>query len=578
MPDINGILDNCYQQLSLEYEIEKVDSLPVGDKWKKADVPVWHIIIQSTVYGKLSDVDIYMAFPHGFPYEMPWVIVPDERLRFLPHISFKNRKICLYEDGTVYDTSNIIGLIRENITRSRRWIEKYSNQDNTAEYANEVDSYWAEQYEGEKEVEPYWIFLGTIPDQTCELKALTYAVDYLGKGDKYFDRTIVCATADSEILLKNIYSRYKAHKIAVLFLKSFSLPPEPPYSMTGRQFLSRISDEEDKRVFIKYLNKHREGHLLVPIGLDYLLGGLIIPKLNVYKPGFRGGTLTATDILIDYDYRNKNLTRLRASIYEENRIAKRTAGDMMKEQNYVVVGLGSVGSNLCYYLNGYNNAKFTLIDSDNLIVDNIGRHLLGFRYIDQRKVEAVKDYLVSYRPDRVVTTIDKHLEDIQVDALDKISALFLCTGDVLSEKWLLERIREGNIKAPTFILWLEPYGVSGIMIYVNPSETEKINLLLEKSKDSFLDYCLIESNEYQNGEKLIHRDAGCNGKYALYSANDVTLFLSALFQHIDHLLSKTEETQIYRWVGNIEIATQRGIQLNQSAAGLSKNSVQRLEI
>ncbi|MBQ8704165.1 MAG: ThiF family adenylyltransferase [Bacteroidales bacterium] len=578
MPVINGILEECYQQLSLEYEIEKVDSLPVCDKRKKASVPVWHLIIQANAFGKLEDVDVYVAFPNGFPYDMPWVIVIDERLRFLPHISFKNRKICLYEDGTVYDTSNVVGLVRDNITRARRWIERYSNQDNTAEYAEEIDSYWAEQYDYEKELDPYWTVLGAIPDKTCELKAVTYPVDYLGKKDKYFDRTIVCTTEESEKLLENIYSRYKSHWLSVLFIKSFSLPTEPPYSLTGRQFIERIADKEDKRFFAKYINKHREAHLLIPLGLDYLLGGLTIPKLSVFRAGFRKGSVTALDVLTNYEYRNKNLARMRASVYEKKRIAERSAGAMMQEQSFVVVGLGSVGSNLCYYLNGYNNAKFTLIDSDKLNTYNIGRHLLGFRYMDQKKVQAVKDYLVSYRPDRDVKAKENHLEDAPSEVFIHASALFLCTGDVMSEKWILDKMTEGEVKIPTFLLWLEPYGVSGIMVYVNPSQTDKLKTLVDKVNDSFLDYCLIDRNEYQNGENLSKRDAGCNGKYALYSANDVTLFLSAMFPHIDRLLSNPEETQIYRWVGNVEIARQKGLHLNENAGGLSKNNVQCLMI
>ena len=93
-----------------------------------------------------------------------------------------------------------------------------------------------------------------------------------------------------------------------------------------------------------------------------------------------------------------------------------------------------------------------------------------------------------------------------------------------------------------------------------------------------LDYCLIDKSEYEEGVKLIHRDAGCNGQYALYSANDVTLFLSGLFFHIDRLINKTEETQIYQWVGNLEIAEQKGIKLVERAGGLSKNQLLRLPL
>ena len=116
------------------------------------------------------------------------------------------------------------------------------------------------------------------------------------------------------------------------------------------------------------------------------------------------------------------------------------------------------------------------------------------------------------------------------------------------------------------------------MIYVNPCEEDTINRLSVAAMDSFLSYCLIDHTEYESGKKLIQRDAGCNGSYALYSANDVTLFLSAMFQHIDRLLEKPSSSKVYRWVGNIEIATQKGIQLVADAVGLGKNNVQELPL
>ena len=285
-------------------------------------------------------------------------------------------------------------------------------------------------------------------------------------------------------------------------------------------------------------------------------------------------------LVTDYGHlliRNKKLGRIKAGIYEENRMAKRTAGQLMKSQNYLIVGLGSVGSNLCYYLNGYNNAKFALVDPDNLTVDNIGRHLLGFNYIDQQKASAVAEYLTLYRPDRKVDAIAKHVEELSKDQINKASAIFLCTGDIMSEKWLLDKLRRKEVSIPSFILWLEPYGVSGIMIYVNPSEEDVIKKLTVTARGSFLCYCLIDSSEYET-DKLIQRDAGCNGSYALYSANDVTLFLSAMFQHIDRLLETPSNSKVYRWVGNIEIATKKNIQLVADAVGLRKNSVQELPL
>ena len=578
MPDIETILTHCLAILSKEYAVEEVDYLPDGDQRRNANIPVWKVAITAEAFGKISDVDVFMAFPREFPYVMPWMIVPDRNFCYLPHISVKTRKLCLYEDDVVYDTTNIYGLIKDNIVKTRRWIELYSNQDNTEEYAKEIDSYWTEKYEDETELEPHCIYLGDIPEHTCELRGFTYHVDYIAKDDKYFDQYIVCGLDESEEILKNIKRGNKASKIPVLFIKSLRIPATPPYSLTGSKFLECIVDKEDKIACKRFLQKNHKGHILFPLGLEYMMGGVTVPNLNLYRKGYRPGTLKATDVLTKLEYKNKYLTRIKSNIYDGKRIAERTAGELMKQHKYLIIGLGSVGSNLCYYLNGYNNASFALIDPDNLTIDNLGRHLLGFNYVDQRKAHAVAEFLTLYRPDRKVTPIDKPIEEISSENINEASSIFLCTGDIMSEKWFLDKVLTKEIKIPSFIIWLEPYGVSGLMIYVNPDEEEKIKRLRTALDDSFLEFCLIDKSEYEEGEKLIHRDAGCNGQYALYSANDVTLFLSGLFPHIDRLINKLEETQIYQWVGNLEIAKQKGIKLVERAGALSKNQLLRLPL
>ena len=578
MPDLEAVLTECFAELSKEYAVERVDYIPNKGERTKSTVPVWKTTLTANVFGRIEDIEAFIAFPREFPYMLPCVIVPDERFCYLPHISVKTQKLCLYEDGVVYDTDNVYGLIRDCISKTRRWFELYSNQDNAAEYANEINSYWTEEYEDEKELEPHWIILGKIPDETCELQGYTYSVDFLGKTDKYFDQYLVCGADCDNGLLNNIKTRHKAYKLPVLFIKSLRIPSEPPFSMTGSQFIECIEEEEDKKRCVKFLNKHLGGRFLFSIGLDFMLGGVTVPKQNAFRKGFRRGILSATDVLTKYEGRNKKLGRIKAGIYEENRMAKRTAGQLMKPQNYLIVGLGSVGSNLCYYLNGYNNAKFALVDPDNLTVDNIGRHLLGFNYIDQQKASAVAEYLTLYRPDRKVDTTVKHFQEVSTEQINKASAIFVCTGDVMSERWLLYQLKEGTITVPSFILWLEPYGVSGIMLYVNPSCQESLRRVEVMAESSFMDYCLIAQQEYINGDKLIKRDAGCNGHYAQYSANDVTFFLSAMFPHIDQLLNDPIESKVYRWVGNIDIARQKEIQLVPGAAGLEKHCVQELPV
>lgn len=573
MLDVKVALDICLDKLSLEYDIEEVDSIP--QLRNLSDSRIWRVQIPALILGKAEDIEAYILFPNDFPYSMPYMIIQDERFRYLPHISIQSRKLCLYEDGEVYDAENIEGLIRESISKTRRWVEYYYGRDNSLEYAKEIKNYWNERYEEETSIDDSWILFGDIPVETCEMFGMSYANKNLKNGKAHVINVV--ASRDDNEALKYIKCQYKVYEVPVLYLVSLKIPDAPPFYMTGQEIINRISDDNDKRILKKILNRYGKVNVLFSIGLDYALGGVYIHGLKVTKNGFRKGTLTPFKVLTSFENKNKKFERLYVSIYSSHRIAERTAGEMMDEKHFLIAGLGSIGSNLCYYLNGYNNVTFSLTDRDWLTVDNIGRHLLGFEYINQHKSYAVAHYLQQYRPDRGVEVLSKNLQQLNVDEINRSSAVFVCTGDVMSEKWLLMKMTEGSITRPAFILWLEPYGISGIMIYVNPEDIESVKRLIEKANDCFNEFCLISKEEYVNGEKLTQRDVGCNGSYALYSANDVTMFLSAMFPIIDKLLEQPTESKCYRWVGNIKIAIEKSIRLVESSE-MSKNTLQRLHI
>ena len=573
MPDVEIVLRTCFIELSKEYDIEEVNSIPQLELLPQTSI--WKVQIPALVSGKAEDIDAYIRFPKDFPYSMPCVMIPDDRFRYLPHISVKTRKLCLYENGEVYDAENIEGLIRDNIDRTRRWIENYYGRDNSDEYAKEIRNYWNEQYDGENNVDDHWILLGDIPTETCEMTGVVYVNKSPNDGSTYV-KSVVASDEDNKTLA-NLKLQHKTKDISVLYIASLQIPNVPPFCMTGQEVIDRISDDEDRKTFIKYLNHFRNVNVLFPIGLNYAVGGICIHDLKVNRKGYRKGALTSFKVLTSFENKNKKLDRLHVSVYSDQRIAERTAGVMMMEKRLLVAGLGSVGSNLCYFLNGYNNATFALTDRDWLTVDNIGRHLLGFEYINQHKSYAVAHYLQQYRPDRKVQALLKNLQELKEKEINKASAIFVCTGDIMSEKWLFSQMAEGNIRKPAFILWLEPYGISGIMIYANPEDEESVIRLREKANNSFMNYCLIKREEYEDGEKLTKHDAGCNGSYSLYSANDVSMFLSSMFPIIDKLLEQPSESKIYRWVGNTNIAMEKGVNL-VSLLGVSKNTLQELPV
>lgn len=576
MQGVNELLKNVFDELSDEYDIESVDQVPFDGKNENIDVPAWHMTILAEIEGMATEVEMYIAFPHNFPFEIPFVVIPEQRFRLLPHISWRKQKVCLYDDGTTYDTNNIRGVVRETIKRTILWIEKFSNQDNTEEYKKEIINYWCEQYDGETKVNGRSLFIGDVPKTFCELKGFDYQFKSLKTGRNKIRRVFYTIDDDSQII--NYLKKDKqTSELPVLYITSLEIPQKPPYSFTGEQLIESIKDSDELAAFSRFLNKIGYCYLVFSLGVEYALGCIHIGKMKVVRPGFRT-PLKPFDLLSKFEYRIKKLDRLMVFQYDSKRIANRTAGELMEQKSLAVVGLGSVGSNLCYYLNGYNNARFALIDDDSLSVENIGRHLLGYDYLNQNKAYAVADYLRRYRPDREVVSNDTTVECIAGKAFDDYDAMFVCTGDVMSERWVISQLMSQELKLPVFMLWLEPFAVSGTMVYVNPEDNDSLPKLKALSEKNFEAFCLIEQEEYEDGSKLTKYDAGCNGSYALYSANDVTMFLSAMFPYIDKLLSSPAQSVCFRWNGNIDVAQQRGIKLIPECVGLRKNDVIELTL
>lgn len=575
MPEeVIATIDESLEKLKKEFDIEEVDRIPIpgGQRWLPNKI--WRITLPVEVSGKAEFLDVYMVFTNSFPFDMPAIILPDDRFRYLPHISSNTRKLCLYEEGIDYDVENIYGLIRDNLDKTKRWISFYTSRDNTDEYAREPASYWAEEYDGEDGVDDFWTLIGNIPEHTCELKGIFYLVKDDKNGKQHIE-FIVAPTEESEVL-DYISDLHETKEFDALFLSSFEKSVEPPFTLTGRSLVQSLKDEEDKNKLKKYINKHGGGYILFPIGTDNFVGGVHIVQQKCNRSGFRNGTITPYVALTEFEGRVKKIPRLLVSIFSDNRIAERTAGVMMEHRKFIIAGLGSVGSNICYYLNGYNNAQFTLVDKDKLNLNNIGRHLLGFEYQHQYKVSAVSKYLKEYRPDREVLEVKKMLQELDTEEINNADVIFICTGDIMSERWLLQKMQNGEVNRPAFILWLEPYGISGIMLYVNPEDKESLERLTKSSITGFENYCLISPEEYKDAEKLIKRDAGCNGKYAIYSGNDVTFFLSSVFPVIDQLMDSPTKSKCYRWVGNIDIAAEKGIGL--VSTNYSKHMRQEIDV
>ncbi|MBK5723148.1 ThiF family adenylyltransferase [Dysgonomonas sp. Marseille-P4677] len=278
---------------------------------------------------------------------------------------------------------------------------------------------------------------------------------------------------------------------------------------------------------------------------------------------FRPGTLNNWKVFTNFQ-KNDYVDRICTGTYNNQRIEDRTAGMVQAKFKFLVPGLGSVGSNLIYFLNAMNYPDYKLIDDDILKIHNIGRHLLGIDHLHTPKTEGLKPHIKNIHPDQNVEIKTTKIETVLLHNLKFVNDndyAFIAIGNQNVENFLLKLINIGEVTIPVFILRVDLYLLGGHCIYINPQNKITENSIFE---NYLCLYNVISSEEYRkNNPLLIKNEAGCQTSYSLYSENDLVLFLSGIYKEINKTIKGSQEgTLAIRWIGNTNIADELKISLN----------------
>lgn len=541
--------------------VQRIDSAPVPSChtyccWIK-------IITEIEIRDMATSIELFMAFPYPIPFQLPDIYFVNTEYDPIPHIGYDDRKLCLFEDGTSFSPNDYPAISLECLRKAKKLLSLGANRQNANEYRTEIVSYWRYSYNNEEPVEQGWLFHGSLPDNTQTLVLFSLQPEKTGglgvtRAIAISEKEYNCGSLFIDFLRRN----YKITEYPALYVSHYSPPSTPPYSTTFNQFLACVSDINDFKAIRRHLNKHCGGIFLFPLGPTGQFGSVWVGSVPQRAKGWRNGMKTAFDVMCRFERRNLLLYRSMGKVLSVNRIAERTKGELMTEMRLLVAGLGSIGSNLCHFLSGHNNAFFTLIDSDSLSVDNLGRHLLGFNYLGRNKAEAISDHLHGINPDLQVSVVDNDSVEAYIEhdttRVNNHDAVFICTGDPMSELFCIQKVIDDAITVPLFILWLEPYAVAGHLLYINPSDAKKLGHLFDEQ--GIYVHSFIDQQEFHKRPELFtKREAGCNGSYNQYSGNDVLLFLSAMYPHILSLLDNPSNSTAYRWLGKNDSIKNLGI-------------------
>lgn len=136
------------------------------------------------------------------------------------------------------------------------------------------------------------------------------------------------------------------------------------------------------------------------------------------------------------------------------------AGRQLAHIAVTLVGVGSLGSSIATNLARAGVGKLYLVDPDEFVDANLGRHVLGIEDLGRYKTDALRDRLQKDVPSITVVSIPDFVQGETEEALEKSSLVVVSTADWSSEAWLWDKMEAGAAWA-LLQVWSEPHAVAG---------------------------------------------------------------------------------------------------------------------
>lgn len=569
--DINAILDSCFAEFSKTNTVKR--GIVLENK-RDNIVDIWQIDTEVDILNLSRDISYYIHFKKSFPYSLPklYLVSCDYELGYIPHLE-ESKSICLYEGQVSYNIDDPIQIIKTCIDKANKTIKDGAEGNNALDFAEEILAYWEMRYN----LEPEPLFTEIIHSFTVvPVENTTVLILPVVPKNEFGHKYIVSENESNSLFEYHLQNGSSINNIVDgLYIADFSIKLVPPYSIKYSEFEDLLTTQSQKD-FRKYINSKKQNKkiILFPINSSGLVGGIVC-NLKMPRKGFRA---MPNSQLLSGLYKNRYFQRLLSREYSNNRIEKRTSGNMGEKYKFIIAGVGSVGSHLTYFLNNINYPELTFVDNDLLSIDNIGRHMLGYSDINQPKSVAMSNYLRGIRPDQSTKYYMDSIEDVIIDNIGVVNShdyLFVVVGHKMTEDFIIESIKQNKITIPVFIIWVEAYLASGQCVYIKPKDAAKYKSLYDA--EMLYNHHVISKSEYCKEESLIFKkDAGCGSSYSPYSSNDVVLFLSALYPYINKVIAgEINDSFRYSWVGDIKRLLDLGIVTD---VAVSESNTQKIEV
>jgi hypothetical protein len=529
--------------------------------------------------GKLEDIKLNLVFLPDFPLSFPKVFLGKddfERIKYIPHVE-ASRLVCTFHNQAKPNPNTPSEVVAKIIQKAKRIIEDGVNGVNTSDFNDEFVAYWESEYSDKDSVLTNVLLLAEEPmGSNIKLIKLDEPINKISY--------IIHQDESIGIRFKTFLEDYGRKYIEShgYFLGDLMGKFNPPYDLTNKAVIQLVKGALPNSFdnYKKFLNNQKYPKLIIfskQLNNEQRYFGWIHKKPKLNRNGFRAGSLKVFNVLTSFEG-HEHVVRISPELFNPTRLIERSSGNQLtvrKPVIYSMAGLGSIGSNLVHYLKTDPRAEFRLIDTDKLKPENLGRHLLGFNHLNWNKTSGIQDFLKKNNPIREVTTRESSIYNVVVNEpeyINESSVLVVSIGEENIERWIASKLRENIIKVPILFIWAEPYLIGGHCIYITSNDNNYRNLFDEHGLFKFN---VIHKDDYlSNNPNLSLREAGCQTNFTPFSADQILIFLGALYPHISQIiLSGEQNAKCFTWVGSKSIQNDLNLCLSDYGEKLDDGSI-----
>lgn len=540
---------------------------------------LWEILVEIPMNGKITDFKLLFDVKSDFPLSIPDVYLSEEdyeTTKYIPHIDNKHC-ICLFDQENIkISIDRPTDIIKVCLERAKKIIIEGIQKSNSNDFIDEVVAYWGNTYNATDSVTGGYLGDGVtklIPGN-CIIHKILPSYDNISL---FFGSN----SAESEKVLDFFkLNGHKTEKQDAFYLGEIN-SLEPPFYYTNKSLLSFIENNFSKH-FLEaktYLNKSFNSKFFIfslKVDEELIFFGFYLVGFKTKLKGWRQDSLSTMKIMSTIDPM-ASIQRINFKPFNSKRIKKRTDGVIYTEQplKIAMAGLGSIGSNLLFYLSNLEISDLILIDPEILQIENINRHLLSFHEVGENKVDALAKYInfnnpflnIEKYPLSIIDVIEKKLP-----VINGVDILFCAIGKDSIENYVLQCLTEGKIKKSVMLFWVEPYMLGAHVLYINPLSGFQLKDLEIEEQYKFN---VISKETYNNPEnKLLLREAGCQSSYVPYGKESIAKFFAAFLPDLfDIAKNRPIGNVAFTYIGDFNLARNYNLEISAFAKNYSSNQL-----